>query len=625
MNVKYMSLILFLIFGSVLAVNVNYKETIDITNIKNMDSIYAFNDELFVTLKGTNPIWRYKVNYDEMELERGKNLGTDFDNVKDVWVDGEIAYILTGSEVYKISYESKKLLFNGDSDSYFPDSPQSITVKDDGKYIYLVDKKNKRINIMVEYDKNKYMLNRTISVSSHGLTASYDEPYDIVINEDRMYVLDKGMEQIFVYESEEPNAYINIYAKGKGKYISKTPTQIEVDELFVYILEQKERIVLMDKESGEKVVEVTPKCDYEIERFAYDNNKIYVLCSEKEEIIIYDVDKRDTKTKEQVEQIYGELIKKVDISCEVYEGIKYYNLKFENRCAEFKNLTENYSYLNYNDAYYELYTWNSIVEGYNSGVKSQLNKVIEENVTFYLNGIKKGIPYTGARNYTAVRLMWDFEEILELRDGNEYSTIVSKMENLIKRYNDFEKNAGEEKGEEDKEGEKEEVVIKDINLVKLLNEIEYYKPLILEYNYFEMKVLDLEGVIIEVESNETEISVLESEFNKIKDEYLEYKEYYEKVSKNINKTEEKFEGIKGDMFVNVKEIEGELLCARNMWKDNPKEAWECLQNAESLMENNSDNNNNYLLLGIGGLIVVVIVLIIVIVGGVVYIKRKKKK
>ena len=295
--------------------------------------------------------------------------------------------------------------------SYFPDSPYALTIENSGEYIYLIDRESKRVNIMYEYDEDKYLSKGAISASTHGLQANFNEPYDITINDGKIYVLDKGIGQIFIYDSEEPYTYLDILARGKGGYTAIAPNKIEVDEFFVYILENYDKnITLMDKETGEKIISIEPDCGLEIESFTFSNDTIYILCYDKKELIVYDVDKRTTKTKAQVDTLYNEIVNKIEISCGLQEAAQYFKINVQNKCQEFLNNTKNYTYTNYNDAYDELSEINTIVEGYNSGVRPQLNNKIEQNISFYLNGMYDGIPYTGTRNYTATRLIWDLKK-----------------------------------------------------------------------------------------------------------------------------------------------------------------------------------------------------------------------
>ena len=622
MNGKYLTIILFLILGNVLAISIDYNETIDISGIENIDKIYAYGDELFLTFSTDSSIWRYKIDYEELELERVRSIGSEFNGIKDVWITEDIIYVLENGYVYKINYDTKKELFKGNSDSYFPDSPYAITIGNEGNHIYLVDRERKRINIMEEYDKNKYLSKGSMSVSSHGVQANFEEPYDIAISEERMYVLDKGLEQIFVYNSEEPYEYIDVLAKGKKAYVTENPLKIEVDELFVYIFENYNKITLMDKMSGEKIESIVPECDDKIEDFTFANDKLYVMC-DKEELLVYTVDKRTTKTKEQVETLYSDILNRIKIACELNEAAQHYKLNVQNKCEEFQNMTYNYTYTNNNDAYEELNGLNAVVVGYIAGVGPQLNSKIEQNVSYYMDEMLDEVPYEGTKNYSATRIIWDLQEILDLKDENKYHELVEKSEIVIKRYNDF---IEVESEVEDENEEEEEIIVKEEELVKILNDFEYYKPLIENYSFFKMKILEIEEFIIEVEQNESLIEKLEIKINSIKEEYVEYKENYDKVNENIERIEEEFNELKQNLFVNVQEIELEMSCAKDNFEIAPNEAWVCLQNAEKLIESEKKNSENLVFMGIFvlGFIVISLIFIILIGIGVYKIIKKKK-
>ena len=303
MKMKYLIITLFLILGNLYALNVSLNETIDVSEIDNIDKIYAHDNQIFIAFEIESGIWRYEINYKEKELDKIRSFG-DFNGIKDMWLDENIAYVLDYNYVYKINYETRKELFKGNSDSYFPEDPHSITINNNGEYIYAIDKENNRINILYEYDEDEYLSKGSISMSTHGIVAYFEELSDIAIDQEKMYILDKGLEQVNIYENVEPYEYIDVLASGKKGYSSKRPSKIEVDEFFVYILEQyDEKITLMDKNTGENILSLEEICETEIEDFAYDNDKIYVLCSNKENLLIYDVDKRITKTKEQVETL----------------------------------------------------------------------------------------------------------------------------------------------------------------------------------------------------------------------------------------------------------------------------------------------------------------------------------
>jgi hypothetical protein len=626
MNMRYL-ILLFLIFGNLYAINISLNETIDVSDIDNIDKIYAHDNEIFIAFDVESSIWRYEINYEENELEKIRSFG-EFNGIKDIYIYNETAYILDNSYVYKINYKTRKELFKDNSDSYFPEGPHAITINNNGEYIYLIDRENERINILHEYDKNKYLSKGSISMSTHGIAAYFEDIYDFEIYEDKMYVLDKGLQQITVFTSEEPYEYLNVLASGRTGYSSKRPTKIEIDELFVYILEDSNEIItLMDKESGEKIFEIENECENEIYDFAYDNNRIYILCEDKEDLMIYDIDKRITKTKEQVENLLETINDKIKISCELYNASLYFNANAQNKCEEFLNRTHNYTYDNCNDAFDELTIIEASVTGYNSGVIPKLNNKIESNVSYYMDEMLSETPYEGTRNHTATRIIWDLQEILEHKNNNEYLSAIEKSEIAIRRYNDFinYNNTEIEEGEKEEKNDSEDEKENDIELIEILNEFEYYKPLLENYTIFEMDIFRIEEMILEVENNETDIQELEEEFNDIKETYHEYKENYDNANEKIIEVEEKYQEIKNNLLVNTQEIELELTSAKENLETNPKNALVNLENAEKLIQEEKSKSENYMFLGlfgIGFIIVGFIVLILVGIGLFKYLKKK---
>lgn len=623
---KYL-ILLFLIFGDLYAINVTLNETIDISNIKDIDKIYAHNNEIFIAFNVESSIWRYKINYEENKLERIRSFG-EFNGIKDMWIDDEIAYILDNNYVYKINYNTRKELFKDNSDSYFPEGPHAITINNDGEYIYVIDKNSGRINILYEYDRNKYLSKGSISMSTHGIAAYFEDIYDIEIYEDKMYVLDKGLQQIVVFTSEEPYEYLNVLASGRAGYSSKRPTKIEVDELFVYILEDsKQKISLMEKETGEKILEIKNECENEIYDFAYDNDKIYVLCENKEDLMIYEIDKRVTKTKQQVENLLKRINDKIKISCELYEASLYFNINVQNECEKFLNKTTNYTYTNNNDAFDELTIIEASVIGYNSKQIPLLNSKIKLNVTYYMDEMLSGTPYVGTKNHTATRIIWDLEEILEYKQKNEYLKAVEKSEIAIRRYNDFVNDVEiDEKEEEEGESEEEEKEEKnEIELIKIINEFEYYKPLLENYTFFEMEIFRIEELILKVENNETEIQELKDEFKEIKETFYEYREDYNNANIKMIEVEEEYEKIKSDLLVNTQEIEFELTSARDNLETNPKQALVHLENAEKLIQEEKSKSDNYMFLGLFGIGFIIVGLIVLVLVGIGLFKYLKKK
>lgn len=626
MNLKYLIIGFFLILGNLYAINVTLNETIDVSRINSIDRIDAHNDEIFIAFDVQSSIWRYKIDYEENELERIRSFG-EFNRIRDMWIDDEIAYVLDNNYVYKINYDTRKELFKGDSDSYFPRDPYAIAVKNNGEYIFLIDRNSDRINILYEYDRNKYLSKGSISMSTHGVAAYFEDIRDIEIYEDKMYVLDRSLEQITVFKSDEPYEYLNVLAGGRAGYNSVRPTKIEIDELFIYILEDfDQKITFMDKETGEKIFEIKNDCENEIYDFAYDNDRIYVLCENKEDLLVYDIDKRITRTKEQVENLLERINNRVRISCELYEASLYFKVNVQNKCDEFLNKTTNYTYTNYNDAFEELTLIEASVIGYNSGVTPQLNNKIKLNVTYYMDEMMGGTPYTGAKNHTATRIIWDLEEILDYKQKSEYLNAVEKSKIAIRRFNDFMNDVVYEDEEEEEREEREEIEENDYELIKIINEFEYYKPLLQNYSLFEMEIFKIEELILEVENNETEVSELQEEFNKIKEKYYEYREDYNNANEKIIEIEEMYEEIKNNLLVNTQEIELELTSAREKMETNPKEALVHLQNAEQLIEDEKSKSDNYIFLGlfgIGFLVVGIIFLILIGIGLFKYLKKKK--
>lgn len=624
MTIKFNLIIIMLfLMGNLFAVNVDYITTIDISNVKNIEKIFAYNEQLFIALSD-NSLNRYDIDYDEVRIEKNKSITSSssyFNNVEDVYITDEIIYILDESYVYKYNYIDRKELFKGDGDSYFPNVPYSLTIANNGTYIYLVDED--KISIMKEYTENKYLSEGAISVSSHGVNAQFSKIVDIVTYDNLFYVLDQGAQKIWVYENTEPYTYVNVLGKGRTGYYMDRASKIEVDNEFIYILENdKHNITLIDRNTGEKIESISFECSDGAEDFAYDNNKLYVLCSEKGDLEIYEVDKRVTKTKEQVETLYNKLYQEISISCELYNASFYFDVTIQNKCEYFMNQIKNYTYENNNDAYEELDKLYAIVQGYNSGTKPILNNKIEKNVSYYMTKMNEGIPYTGAKNYTATRIIWDLQEVLSKKNKGEYLNAISTLKIAISRYNDFVHVVKESENETNEEEIEEEEIVSEYD--KLVKEFNTQKKRMENYSYFDLKVIELEGKFLENLS----VSELKNELNKLVSEFTEYKENYDLTQSKIEQIEIEYENIKGKLFVDISSIDAQVTCAKANLELNPKEALTCAENALNLITNEGKKSEDNLFIGIfvmGLFSVGIIVLILVGIGIYKYINKNKKR
>jgi len=459
---------------------------------------------------------------------------------------------------------------------------------------------------MYEYDKNKYLSEGAISVSTHGVNAQFENIVDIVSYDDLFYVLDNGAQKIWVYENNKPYTYINILGKGKSGYYTKNPEKIEVDNEFIYILENdRKNITLIERLTGEKVSSITFECYDGAADFTYMDNKLYVLCSDKTELEIFEVDKRTTKTKEQVENLYNKIYKEISISCELYNASFFFDVTIQNKCDEFMSKITNYTYENNNDAFDELNILYSVVLGYNSGTKPLLNDKIEKNVSYYMNSMNEGVPYSGVKNYTATRIIWDLQDVLSKKNKGEYSNSINTLKVAIDRYNDF-MDVVQEIEEEEEEEVEEEVIVDEY--AELLSNFEKYKKEMGNYSYFDMKVIDFEKKILENLTYED----LESEFEKLLNEFLEYKENYDTSKIKIEEIDGKYEQVKSKLLVDINSIDLQVSCAKENLENNPKESLVCAQNALNLMESESKRSDDTLFLGIFIIALILVAFIIFI-------------
>ncbi len=356
-------------------------------------------------------------------------------DLKDIWMSGDLLFLLgSGNKILIFNASDGYDLITVVNDgSFIPEDGSSIVYSNG--YMYLGDLGDDSVKIAKAYDLDdmKFISDGSINYVFLGdFNAQFDNPSDLYIDGDLLFVCDRGKDAIKMFNISEDYDYVGDYSD-IDKYITlKSPRLIALDDDYLYVSDGLLNTIKVIFRQDARTIDELEGFD-SISGIYSDGERLYVADSGDERIYVYYINKTSKLSYDDIVPILEEFGGKYSKLCKYYDLSEPLDLALSELCDELKELNETNvtGYLDegkYDDAYSLLV--DSMIPKVEGGL-SYYPKKIDDSIDEIYYNLNQQLKVYENMNLTGVPKT----KLLDLRDLYSQGLREYRHENYTSAYN----------------------------------------------------------------------------------------------------------------------------------------------------------------------------------------------
>lgn len=556
--------------------------------------------------------------------------------VVSAWADKNYVYVLDrGGRVFKFDKGTGELKFRGDSESYKPAGPAAIAAFENT--IYVLDSEKGQVNVLKEYEANKYSYRSSISWTYLGIgDAIFNSPRGMCVYNGTLYIADTYNNRIAVFADE--STYLKSYGRGSTSTLSR-PQEIAVDDDYIYVVQgDRVSIEVLLREDGRILYSIgAPSYKFgQVSGISTSNGLLYVTDYKNNSLLVFFLNKTSLLGPEDVTPIYDGIYSKVNKVCDIFAVANSLNLQVIDRCSFYNKHLGNASDLISKGKYDEAYSTLKGIEPQLDGDLSFAGPLVSERLKNRsadlfdsTTALSKNL--SGSLQYAANKILLDIKKVNRYIENEDYVNANILLKELEVRYASLSKVQGIGQEVENKriENYKEQLENADALYSSIKEDLIRFKvPADTERIEYLLGTVGSDIDNFELDTAYAKLTELLEKLNDAQSQLQKKKAAFYAANTSITEADALLNSIRNSSIsssVNTTDAEELILRARKMLYDDPALAKQYADEALAKLksETKSAEDTNYLTLVSVATVLFVILIIALLVLGVKQLFRKK--